>query len=207
MNVEAIIDWADDGIQQQRDFESLEGLMIHRCGVDMKTGTVLGYDAKSVIREFLGLPGALYPEVAQATGGQNAYTFLIGGNLGPPTFDGRIWQALPIDEVGHHGRRFSVPYVGIGLIFDGRVAAPSEAQYNALVDLCAAICAAWMWNPYSDIKGHGEVAGSHGGNKAPGKSAACPGDLLNMNHLRDDVAGMMCDIGRQRLSEMGIVFT
>jgi len=203
--IENIIEYANDGQPRERDFEKLQGIMVHRCGVDLQTGTVLGYDGRSVCDAFLGRVGR-FRDVAQATGGQNAYSIYIGGDLGPEEFDGKIWQALPLDEVGYHGRRFSVAYLGIGLIFDGRERAASPAQYASLVDLCAELCAAWTWDPYKKIKAHGEVPKAHNGTKAPGEPAACPGDLLGMNALRDDVSTMMKDRARRSLYDAGLIF-
>jgi len=204
--IENIIEYADDGKHRERDFEKLEGIMVHRNGVDLQTGTVLGYDGRSICDAFLGRVDR-FRDVAQATGSQNAYSIYIGGNLGPEEFDGKIWQALPLNEVGYHGRRFSVPYLGVGLIFDGRVKPASEKQYTALVDLCAELCLAWTWDPYKKIKGHGEVPGSHNGSKAPGKPAACPGDLLDMNTVRYDVEQIMREGARRRLHAAGLVFS
>jgi len=205
MEIEDITDYADDDEHRVRDFEKLAGIMIHRCGVDLQTGVVLGYDAPSVVDAFLGRVDK-WKAVAKATGGENAYSVYIGGDLGPEEFDGKIWQALPLDEVGYHGRRFSVPYLGIGLICDAREKAPSVKQYQAATLLCSELCSAWRWDPYKQIKGHGEVPKAHNGSKAPGKPAACPGDLLNMYSFRNDVEILMKEGPRVRLHEAGLVF-
>lgn len=202
--VRNLINFAADGRQKQRDRDELEGIMVHRCGVDLRTGTVLGYEARGVVSEFLGRGS--YPEVAKATGGENAYTIMIGGNLGPAEFDGAIWQLLSLDEVGHHARRFSAKYLGVALIADPREQPCSPMQYGSLVDFCAEVCAGWGWDPYKMIRGHGEVRGAHGGNKAPGEPYACPGDLLDMNGLRYDVETMIKDQARSRLADAGLIF-
>lgn len=199
-----MIEYARDGRPQNRDPEALEGIMIHRCGVNLKTGAVLGYNGYSIVAEFLGR--GQYPEVAEVTGKQNPYTLYVGGNLGAPEYDGLIWQALPLDEIGHHARRWSKPYLGIGAIFDGRVKPASHKQYSALVDLCADLCTSFSWDPYRNIKGHGEVPGAHDGSKAPGRGAACPGALFDMNSFRFDVEAMMKETSRRRLFGAGLVF-
>lgn len=207
MQIENIIDYADDGKHRQRDWKKIEGIMLHRCGVDLETEVVLGHDGRSVCDAFLGrVPKWI--EAAKATGSQNAYTFFIGGDLGSSEYDGKIWQALPLNEVGYHGRRFSLPYVGVGLIFDGRYKSASDLQYDAAIDLVADLCVALGLDPYKCVKGHGEVKGAHGGSKAPGRPAACPGHkkYINLNILRDDVAVIMRDRARRRLYEAGIIF-
>lgn len=207
MKIESIIDEVWDGKYVKRDWEANTSLMVHRCGVDLLYDHVFGYDAISVANTFLG-KNPKYPEVAKVTGGQNPYTFYIGGDLGPEEFDGRIWQALPLDEVGYHARRFSSPMIGVGLIFDGRKKKPSDKQYNSLVDLLHLICRAYAWEPYKKILGHGEVDGAHGGTKTPEGPDACPGhpQFINMNIVRDDVATMTKHIARAELYEAGLVF-
>ncbi len=206
MKIVDIIEHADDGRHNERDFDKLEGIMIHRCGVDLQTGVVLGYEASSIVDAFLGRVEK-WKDVAKATGGQNAYSIYIGGDLGPEEFDGQIWQALPLDEIGYHGRRFSVPYLGIGLICDAREKAPSVAQYQAAWLLCSELCSAWVWDPYKRIKSHGEIRKAHNGTKSPGAPAACPGDLLDMNAFRYDVEALMKEGPRSRLLEAGLIFS
>lgn len=208
MKIANVIKRVYDDSKRERNWEKLHGAMIHRVGVDDQTGIVLGYDAISISDHFTGKDGQ-YPSVAKATGGELAYSIMIGGDRGPPRFDGKIWQTLPLDEVGYHGRRFSVPYLGIGCIGDFRegVGQPmSPKQYNSLVDSLVLVCNAFSWDPYRDLKGHGEVPKAHDGSKAPGRPAACPGDLLNLNFLRDDVATLIRDNARRYLHAAGLVF-
>lgn len=200
-----IIDYADDGKHRERDFEKLKGIAIHRCGVDLRTGVTLGYSAPDVLDAFLGRREE-FSAVAKATGSENAYSIYIGGKLGEPEFDGQIWQALPLSEVGYHARRFSAPYLGIGMIGDFRVQPSSTRQYNSLIWLLTEICRAFTFDPYKCVSGHGELKNAHDGSKAPGKPNACPGDLLVMNHVRDDTAVEMREAARQRLHESGLVF-
>ena len=71
----------------------------------------------------------------------------------------------------------------------------------------AKLCVARGWDPYKCIKGHGEVAGAHGGEKAPGKREACPGlSKKQLNAFRDDVAMLMKDTGLRSLHDSGLVF-
>jgi hypothetical protein len=118
LKIENVIARVSDGRPQVRDWQKIVGPMIHRVGIDDQTGTVLGFDAVSICDHFTGRDQT-YPSVAKATGGQLAYSIMIGGNRGPPELDGKIWQTLPLDEIGHHARRFgSMPYLGIGCIGD-----------------------------------------------------------------------------------------
>lgn len=207
MHIENIIEYADDKKHRRRAVEKVEGIMLHRVGVNLDSGIALGYDGRSICDAFLGrIPG--WKKVAEVTGSQNAYTFYVGGDLGPSEYDGKIWQALPLDEVGNHGRRFSVPYVGVGLIFDGRHRQPSTPQYHAVADLVAELCVALGLDAYKDVKGHGEVPGAHGGEKAPGQPHACPGhnEHLKLNVFRDDVAMIMRTRARRRLDGAGLIF-
>ena len=205
LGVQNIIDIVADGHDQRRDLGDIEGIMIHRVGVDSETGVELGFDGQTLAEIFTGRREE-WVEVANVTGRQNAYSLYIGGNLGPKKYDGAVWQACALDEVGHHARRFSKPYIGIGCIGDFRHHQPSDKQWNVLVDICAELCSAFMWNPYKRIKGHGEIPKAHGGEKAPGMPAACPGDLLDMYVLRDEVAVLIKEVARRRLHESGLVF-
>ena len=59
-------------------------------------------------------------------------------------------------------------------------------------------------DPYKSIKGHGEVPGAHGGKKAPGQPYACPGDCVQMNLVRDDVAQVIASRSRSFLADHGL---
>ena len=203
-----IIGQVYDGRDQERDWEATIGIMLHRCGVNMIDGHVLGYDGLSVAKAFTGQVPE-WEAVARATGGQNAYSVLIGGDCGPPEHDGKVWQALPLDEIGWHGRQHSRGYIGIGWIADPRVQPLSLKAWDVCVDLCVAICRARGWDPYKVIKGHGEVAEAHDGSKSPGEPNACPGlTKVQLNTFRDDVAIIGQQEGLQLLHEQwGLVFS
>lgn len=206
--IESIVDEVRDDDRDERPAEALAGIMVHRVGVDLQTGVVLGYDARSICDAFLGRVPK-WAEVARATGGENAYSLLIGGDLGPGDLDGQVWQALPLDEIGWHGRRFSAPYLGIACIGDFREQAPSPLQLGNLISLCGDLCLALDLG-VGRVVGHGEVPGAHDGSKAPGQPAACPGDLLDMDRLRGAIADDMEIAGRagavNRLSVAGLRF-
>lgn len=204
--VESIINDVLDGRTQHRDLGSIKGVMIHRVGVDFKSGVVIGYDAPSICYAFLGRTPQ-WQSVAKVTGGQNPYTFYVGGDTGPGEYDGKIWQSLPFDEIGHHGRRYSATHMGVGLIGDFRVQPASRKQWRAAVDLVSDIVML-LGIPPSQVVGHGEVATAHGGDKAPGRAGACPGGLLPMDIFRRGVTAKIASWLRHqsfgRLTRAGV---
>lgn len=204
--VDKIIEQVKDGAEQERDLSKIASIMIHRVGVDLRTGVVLGFDALDIAEVFIGRDPR-WASVAKSTGSQNAYTFYVGGDLGPKAYDGRVWQALPLDEIGHHGRRFSRYSIGIACIGDFRVKPPSERQWAAAVDIVSDLC--FIFGLISRrVQGHGEVKGAHSGAKAPGRPAACPGDLWDMDAFRGSVRDDMRNKVRQdaiwRLEQVGV---
>ena len=183
--VDVIIDQVSDGRAQWRSINRVVGLMVHRCGVNSRTGAVIGYDAPAICDAFTGR-APRWRDVAKATNGQNPYTFYIGGNLGPAELDGKVWQALPLDEIGHHALGCSADHIGIALIGDFRVGPASDRQWSAAVDLCADLCL-MLSLPPRHVVGHGEMTQAHKGIKAPGQPGACPGDLLVMDAFRERI--------------------
>lgn len=204
MLIHNVISEVSDGQVIHRDFNAIEGFAVHRMGVDLKWDNVLGYEPVSICAAFTGKEPK-WKEVAKATGGQNAYSIMIGGDLGPAEYDGKVWQTIALDDVGYHARRFSVPYLGIGVISDARYKPISQKQRNSLVDLLVELCIGWARDPMTAIKGHGEIAGSHDGSKAPGKPNWCPG--FDMDPIRAEVAALMQEQGRRKLSDAGLVFS
>ena len=203
--VEVIIDVVRDERYQQRDLSAIRGLMLHRIGVDLKTGNVIGTEAIEICDAFTGRVPRWH-KVASATGSQNPYTFYVGGDRGHSDLNGKVWQALELTEIGHHARKFSRTYIGIGLIGDFRVTPPSAKQFGAAVSLCSDLCLMLQLSSHR-VFGHGEIEGAHGGEKAPGRSAACPGGFLPMGTFRESVAKVMAKRVRQnaiwRLQDAG----
>ena len=205
ITVTNIIEQVKDHKSQPRPWKEVEGIMLHRCGVDLVYGHVLGYDAVSVVEAFIGRRPE-WKAVAGATGCQNAYSILVGSDLGPTEYDGRAWQALPLTEIGWHGRRFSDDYVGLAWIADPRKVPLSGKAWSAMAEICAALCLDRGWDPYQAVLGHGEVEGSHDGSKAPGQPSACPGlSQRDLNVFRDDVAVAMRYHGLQSVKQLGLV--
>ena len=183
---EVIIETVRDHRYQHRPMSSVKGIMLHRVGVDLVTGIVIGYEAVEICDAFCGRQPRWH-RVAAVTGGQNPYTFYVGGDRGHLDLHGKLWQALELTEIGHHGRSASRSHIGIGLIGDFRVQPPGAKQWGAAVSLCADLCLTYDV-PSKRVVGHGEVPSAHGGEKAPGRGAACPGHLLPMDVFRQQVA-------------------
>jgi len=210
MQILNIIKTVFDGKDQERNWEATKGIMLHRAGVNLVDKQVIGYDGLTVAKAFIGqLPE--WAAVANATNRQNAYSIMIGTDCAPNNpdqYDGKVWQALPLDEIGWHGRRFSRGWIGICWLGDPRVRPLSDKARNAALDLCARLCRARGWDPYKQIKGHGEVQDAHGGEKASGKRETCPGlTQQQLNMFRDDVATLMKEGGLRALHDSGLVFT
>jgi len=203
--VEVIIDRVRDHKAQPRSIDAINGLMLHRCGIDLKAGLFVGHDALEICDAFTGRDPR-WPDVAQATGHQNHYTFFVGGDRGHADLHGQVWQALELGEIGHHARVYSASHIGIGLIGDFRVDTPGEKQWRAAVSLCADLCL-MLGLPPRAVVGHGECREAHGGDKAPGEPAACPGGRLSMSAFRSAVTDTMAErVGRDarwRLEDAG----
>lgn len=202
MIIESVISQLWDGRPWERDFDEIQGFAVHRAGINLVTGQVIGTTALAIGEAFIGKRKE-WREVAKATGFQQPYTFMVGGDQGAPQHDGVIWQCLPMSEIGAHARRWSTPYIGVCVIADPRRKACSLPQYSALVDLLAALCSAYAFDPFRAVRGHGEL---QGGSKAAGEPGECPGSLLKMNPLRDDVARVMREPHRRELTDSGLIW-
>jgi hypothetical protein len=195
MKIEPIIDINGE---RECDWAKRSGVMVHRCGINLRTGAMLGHTGADVRDAFLGRKPE-FLEAATATGRKNPYTFYLGEG-------GQVWQALPLNRVGPHARSFSDEFIGVGCIGDFREEEMPPAQYQNLSYLLAGICSVYKFDPYQAVRGHGEVEGAHGGTKAPGEPAACPGDLLKMNVLRNDVELTMVEGARRRMLDAGLIY-
>jgi hypothetical protein len=197
MKIVNIIDKASGSRITIRD--NIEGIMLHRAGIDLHAGIILGVSGPELVDIFTG-HNPRFPSVTEATGRRNPYTLYIGGHR---EADGIVWQAIHLNEVGPHARCWSHSYIGIACIGDFRHEEPSPAQRNALIDLLAGICAAFAFDPYRAIRGHGEV---QGGEKAPSAPGACPGSMMDLNAIRYDTEQVMKERACRALLERGIVF-
>ena len=130
--------------------------------------TESGHNAAGIARKH-----RLYDKI----GFKMAYTFTIDP-------DGVTEQALPLHIIGWHAKgHWGRTYVGIGCIGDFRTNEMPEAQYTSLVELCT-----WIAVEQSDvliIQGHDELFGG-----SEDKAKECPGNLLDMDHLRSDVQSL-----------------
>lgn len=169
-----VIEELYDGRQRERSLDDVELIAIHRVGVDLKLDLSLGKNGLEVAKQFIH-----NPEVAKYTGGQNPYTFIVDPN-------GKIWQCLPVAEVGNHARRWSVPGLGVAFYGDFRFEAPTDAQRALGGALCHHLVDRLGLTP-RDIHGHTAVPGA---TSTPGKE--CPGRRFSLDAFRTEIA---MDIG------------
>jgi len=186
-----IIDRVSDGKFKQRDWGKHDGLGIHRVGYDHLTKVNLGETAPEICDHFTG-KNSQYPEVARATGGENAYTIMIGAS-------GAVWQCLPLGDIGYHARRWSYNCVGIAVIGDPRYVELPHKQYWALVDVCVLLSRV-LGTSKEQIRGHDELKG---GSKNTKKE--CPGRLLIMDDLRFEVDAVMRSTAENEAHRVGLV--
>lgn len=189
--------------------DSIDTVVVHRVGKDLKYGIDLGDTGPEVSDHFTGRNDE-HPAVAKATGGQNAYTFMIGGDLCGAQNDGIVWQILPLFDAGAHAKRWNSRAVGIALIGDPRVKAPSITQRNSLVDLLVMVCGALKIVPDDlpvgsrtatpGLRCHDELKGS---SSDPNK--ACPGGTVDMSQIRAEVRELMAARWQNEFVNAGVI--
>lgn len=169
---------------ERRDLSDVEGIMIHRVGIDRATGVDFGPTAEEICQAFTEGPAGPY------TGHKVPYTFLVQK-------DARIAQALPLTWVGPHARKLSAPFVSVALVGDfrafqdedGQMVAeePSDGQFCATVMLLRALLGV-LCKPVMAIVGHTDPAMvSRGSTK--NKRKKCPGEGVDLYKLRSAVSG------------------
>lgn len=181
----AVLDYTHelrDGRERERSLDAIQKIMIHRVGVDRKYKRVLGKTGPEIAKKFVK-----DPEIAKYTGGENPYTFYVGGKT--------IWQALPLTEVGAHARRFNVSAIGIATIGDWRYDTPDDDTFRTTVDLTEFLIRALGLDPW-DVSGHTEAGA--GATNTPGKD--CPGEKWDMDFFRLETAAewTMCPTPEER---------
>lgn len=199
LKINDIIAQVNDDVPGLRDITKLQKVAVHRCGKDLKNDIDLGDTAADICAHFTGL-NERYPEVAKATGGEVPYTFMIGGGLGAPEFDGTIWQCLPLSETARHAKRWNQTAIGVAVIADPRVRPCTPNQMNSLIDLLSLLSLCIRQKPADCVVGHTELPGS---SNDPNKE--CPGPLLPMDMLRKDVADSRADMALQLALMAGMV--
>ena len=100
--------------------------------------------------------------------------------------DGSAFLDLP----GGHTIGANYDTVGVCLVGDFSNEKIPPALYRTTVTLLSSWCSAWDLTPV-DIRGHREV---------PGNATSCPGDLVDLDRLRGDVARVLASLPSQRLS-------
>lgn len=171
--VSNIIEEVRDRRQRERDVSRIKKIILHRVGKNIPLGLSLGDTGPEIARRFL-----YDPKVAKFTGWENPYTFYIGARVG------RIWQALPVDEVGNHARRWNRAGLGAALIGDFRHEEPSRAVWGAAIVLCNYLVRCLGLTP-EDVEPH--TGGSLTGTSASA-SKECPGGKWDMDRFRRELA-------------------
>ncbi len=185
MRIDLIYDIVPDlDSYDTREHDEIEGIMIHRVGIDRLTGVDFGPTAEDICRAFTEGPAARY------TGYKVPYSFIIQK-------DARIAQALPIGKVGPHARKLSRSFVSVAYIGDfralpddqGVISAdePTEGQFCAGVFLLRTLLGVYA-KPLSTIVGHTDPAMvARGSTKDRNKK--CPGKGLDLYKLKSAVSG------------------
>ena len=160
MIIHNVIEACSDGRERILDLSERVVAVVHR--------TESGHDAFEVANLY-----RTNDEAGRITGYQMPYTFVIDRS-------GHIEQALKLSDHGPHARAWNSKGIGIGVIGDFRRHSAPAAQYKSLVWLLA-VLGGWLGGT-SKVFGHDELHDSMGD---PLKQ--CPGELLDMMVLRDDV--------------------
>lgn len=108
------------------------------------------------------------------------YHYLIG-NRRPFTKDGGLYLGRPENHVGAHARGFNGVSLGICLIGNLNNTNPSPKQLKALVDFLKKKSKQYQI-PVRNILGHREL---------PNVTKSCPGQNLDMDMVRQAVAGQL----------------
>lgn len=195
LEIKDITALVDDGKPHERA-KRVSKIAIHRVGLDLYNHINLGPTAQDICAHFTGRNG-VFPEVAKATGGEVPYTFIVGG--GSDTYDGVIWQCLPVMDVGRHARRWNEEAIGVACIGDFRVKPPTRAQVHAVTDLCVELCLSLGIGP-EEIWGHMELP-----NASADRDKECPGMFFDVERLRDDVWACIKRDALARLDSAGLV--
>lgn len=141
----------------------VEGVVIHRLELPKATG---GADADAVqVARF-------FSDRSLHTGGEMPYHFLVRP-------DGKIEQALDLDDAGQHARAWNARAYGVACMGDFRKVGATRGQWNAAKALTVDLLL--YLGPRAWVKGHDELPGGSGD-----PSKECPGKLWHMEWFRDE---------------------
>ena len=181
MNFDLIYaDVAGDRPYKRRDLDGVEGIMIHRVGIDHGTGVDFGPTAEEICREFTGGRAAPY------TGSKVPYTFIVQK-------DARIAQALPLTWIGPHALKLSRKFVSVALVGDFRASPrapteePTDGQFCATVFLLRGLLGV-LCRPVTTIVGHTDPKMVKRGSTKD-RRKKCPGEGVDLYKLRSAVSG------------------
>lgn len=175
----------DDGKFRPRDINRLRKVIVHRIEEE------LGEDAPALAKAFKDTTKFA---AGSYTGGEMPYSFVLCKN--------GVWeQALQLGDVGPHAMRYNADGVGLAVIGDFRHQTPTAVQWIALVEFCTMLVG-WMGVPVEQcLFGHDELEGA---TKDPNKE--CPGKLIDMNELRNEVRLTLLSQAVYSLKGVGVLF-
>lgn len=182
----------DDGIARARTPGGLAVFAVHRIWLP-NTPLDAAVSPEEICELLMHVP---------ETGGELAYAALFAP-------DGRIWQVLPLYELGAHARKWNPVAAGLAVMGDPRSKPLTRPQYNALVDFCAEALPAIGRMPQEQVHYRGfTVHALSGHDELPDSSndetKECPGRYLPMAQLREDVAAAIAAGAQQRLIAAGV---
>ena len=188
MHVENVISKVGGDPLEQRALSELRYIVVHRFG----SHELAWYDTHGITPTAQGVARFYQrnPEAAAATGGNMPYVFVVG--LG-----GTVWQAKRLTDVTPHARRFNQEGIGVAFLGDFRMLPPSREQWNAGVDLCAALRRMWS---HLQIVGHTNLGAAATSN--PGKQ--CPGQLFEVTDFAAEVQSVNDRSAGMHLLSMGV---
>lgn len=102
------------------------------------------------------------------------YSFLIGD-------DGTAYQMLPLDRMGAHAVNYNQSGMGIAMISDPRIAAPSDAQIQSCKELIIALLKGFGLKP---DRGNGAGVKIAGHDEVRDTPKQCPGPLCPLDNIK-----------------------
>ncbi len=157
------------GALKARLHNSITSIVVHRIEVSQEDPSYAD-DAEGIARFFRA-----HPVGVKATGGAMPYPLLIDSL-------GGVTQTVPLSRTTPHARTHNPTSIGVGVIGDFRIRAPSVAQRLTLVAVAVELLRDFGLTEAA-LVGHDELAG---GSADPDK--ICPGNGLSLKDLRRDVS-------------------
>ncbi|MFE8916886.1 peptidoglycan-binding protein [Streptomyces globisporus] len=172
--------WKTHNRNHKGSWGPVHGFMVHHTGSDSKDQRALLYDGIS------GLPGPL----CHFGLAQDGTVHLVGwgranhAGMGDDDVLDAVKAEKPAPVDNESNTDFNRHFYGVEIWYSGSHKM-TDAQYETLLKLAAAICDFHGWGKYSII-GHGESG-------SPGKwdPGYAPGKMMDMDSVRDDAQGVL----------------